>query len=130
MSASMQGTELNYPAIEKQAYVVYKVVKHFRPYLLKSHCTIFVPHPAVRSLLVQQELGERCVNWMIGLQEYHLDIKLVHTVKDNSLCRLAAKAVHAHEEEEELVGWEQEVELLSTTHFLHKLLVRRCVLVP
>jgi len=58
MSASMQGPNLNYPAIEKQAYAFYKVVKHFRPYLLKNHYIVFVPHPAIRTLLVQQDLGE------------------------------------------------------------------------
>jgi len=62
MSASMQGPELNYPAIDKQAYAAYKEVKHFRPYLLKNQCIVYVPHPIVRTLLVQQELGEGCVN--------------------------------------------------------------------
>lgn len=31
MSSSLQGHELNYPTINKQAYAVYKVVKHFDP---------------------------------------------------------------------------------------------------
>jgi len=48
---------------------------------------------------------------MTGLQEYDLDIKLVHTVKGHGLCRLAAEVVHAQEEEEDLVGWEQEIEM-------------------
>lgn len=59
MGSSLQGLELTYLAIGKQAYVVYKAVKYFRPYLLKSHIIIFVPHPAVRTLYVQQELGEK-----------------------------------------------------------------------
>ena len=59
MSTGLQGAELNYPEIDKQAYAVYKAVKHFRPYILKNHVTVFVPHPAVRSLFMQQELGER-----------------------------------------------------------------------
>lgn len=62
MSASLQGSELNYPSIYKQAYAVYKVVKHIQPYLLKNKYIIFVPHPAVISLFVQQELGERREN--------------------------------------------------------------------
>jgi len=45
MRESMRGTELNYPAIDKQEYVIYKVVKHFRPYLLKNHFIVYVPHP-------------------------------------------------------------------------------------
>ena len=36
MSTGLQGVELNYPAVDKQAYAVFKVVKHFRPYILKN----------------------------------------------------------------------------------------------
>lgn len=54
MSASMQGLDLNYPTIDKQAYAVYKVVKHFKPYLLKNYCIVFVSHPTVHTLLVKK----------------------------------------------------------------------------
>jgi hypothetical protein len=47
MSTNLQGAELNYPAIDKQAYAVYKAVKHFRSYILKNHTKVIVPHPAV-----------------------------------------------------------------------------------
>ena len=53
MSTGLQGAELNYPEIKKQAYAVYKAVKHFRPYILKNHVTVFVPHPSICSLFVQ-----------------------------------------------------------------------------
>ena len=102
MSASMQGPELKYPSIEKQAYVVYKVVKHFRPYLLKNHCIVFVTHPTVHTLLAQQGLGEQCAKWMTGLQEYDIEIKPVHTIKGHGLCKLAAEVVHTPESGEEL----------------------------
>ena len=69
MSTGLQGAGLNYPEIEKQAYAVYKAVKHFRPYILKNHVTVYVPHPAVRSLFMQQELGERRGNWVACMQE-------------------------------------------------------------
>jgi hypothetical protein len=59
MSTNIQGDELNYPTIDKQAYAVYKAVKHFRSYILKNHTKVIVPHPAVRSLFTQQEMGER-----------------------------------------------------------------------
>jgi len=52
MSARMQGPELNYPTIDKQAYAVYKEVKHFRPYLLKNHCIVFIAHPTSCTLIV------------------------------------------------------------------------------
>jgi hypothetical protein len=47
MSTNLQGAELNYPAIDKQAYAVYKAVKHFISYILKNHTKVIVPHPAV-----------------------------------------------------------------------------------
>jgi hypothetical protein len=47
MSTNMQGVELNYPTIDKKAFVVYKVVKHFRSYILKNHMKVIVPHPIV-----------------------------------------------------------------------------------
>ena len=59
MRTGLQGTKLNYPAIDKQAYVVFKSVKQFRPYILKNYTKVIVPHPIVRSLFVQKELGER-----------------------------------------------------------------------
>ena len=59
MSTGLQGVELNYPTIEKQAFAVFKVVKHFCLYLLRSHIKIIVPHLAARSLLIQKELGDR-----------------------------------------------------------------------
>jgi hypothetical protein len=43
MSTNLQGVELNYPAIDKQAYAVYKAVKHFRSYILKNHTKVIVP---------------------------------------------------------------------------------------
>ena len=59
MSTGLQGAELNYLAVDKQDYVVFKAVKHFRPYILKNRIKVIVPYPAVRSLLIQKELGER-----------------------------------------------------------------------
>jgi hypothetical protein len=64
MSTNLQGVELNYPSIENIAYVVYKAVKHFRSYILKNHTKVIVPHPTVRSLFTQQDMGERRGNWM------------------------------------------------------------------
>jgi hypothetical protein len=47
MSTNLQGAELNYPAIDKQAYAIYKAVKHFRSYILKNHTKVIVLHLAV-----------------------------------------------------------------------------------
>ena len=34
MSTGLQGGELNYPSMDKQAYAFFKEVKQFRPYIL------------------------------------------------------------------------------------------------
>lgn len=54
MSSNRQGVELNYPDVEKQGFVVFKVVKHFRHYLLKVRTKVIVPHPAIRALFMQK----------------------------------------------------------------------------
>ena len=56
MIAGLQGGELNYLVVDKQAYAVFKVVKQFRPYILKNQTKVIVPHLAVRSLFMQKEL--------------------------------------------------------------------------
>jgi len=52
MSFGLQAVELNYTEVDKKAYVIFKVVKHFRPFLLKSKNKVIVPYPTVRNLLV------------------------------------------------------------------------------
>ena len=79
MSTSIQGAELNYPAMDKQAYAVFKAVKQFRPYILKNRTKVIVLH--LRSLFAQKELGERRGNWVIALQEYDLKFKPASIVK-------------------------------------------------
>ena len=68
MSTGLQGAELNYPSVDKQAYVVFKAAKQFRPYILKNRTKVIVPHPVVRSLFVKKELGERRGSWVTALQ--------------------------------------------------------------
>ena len=113
MSLSMEGPKLNYPTMDKQAYIVYKAVKHFRPYLPKNHFIVFVPHPAIKSLLVQQDLGEIHVKWMTRLQEYGCDIKPVDTIKGDNLYKLTAEEVHEQAEEEKVIRWEKQINMYN-----------------
>ena len=59
MSSNLKGAELNYHKVDKQAFAVFKVVKHFHPYLLKSKTKVIVPFSAVINLPVQKDLGEK-----------------------------------------------------------------------
>ena len=42
-SSNLQGAELNYSEVEKQAFAVYKAIKHYKPFLLKAHTKVIVP---------------------------------------------------------------------------------------
>lgn len=55
---------------------------------------------------------------MKDLQEYDLNIKPAHSVKGHGLCKLTTEVVHAHEEEQELIGWEQEIEMYDVERAL------------
>jgi hypothetical protein len=102
MSSAFKGMELNYPAVDQKAYVVFKAVKHFRSYLLKSRTKIIVPYPFVRNLLVQKELGEKRVDWVTSLQEYDIEITLAHIVRGQGLCKLVAYSAKGQQEENDI----------------------------
>ena len=67
MILTFKGVELNYSQVDKQAYTVYKSVKHYRPYILKSRTKVIVPYAAIHNVLVQKELGEKRAHWMTTL---------------------------------------------------------------
>ena len=84
-------------------FSVFKAVKHFRPYLLKSKMKVIVPYPSVRNLLVQKYLGEKRAPWMTSLQEYDLEIKPSTIVKGQGLCKLVVEVVHLPNDNAEAV---------------------------
>jgi hypothetical protein len=81
MFYGLPGEEINYPEVDKQAYDVFKVVKHFRSLLLKSKTKVIVPYPAFRNILVHKDLVEKRANRITSLQEYNLEIKPVKIIK-------------------------------------------------
>ena len=83
---------MKYTTIDKQAFVVFKAIKHFRPYLLRSHTKVIVPHTTITTLFIQKEPGDRRGNWLTTLQEYDLEIKPTKLVRGQGLCKLTAEA--------------------------------------
>jgi hypothetical protein len=69
---------------------------------------VIVPHPAVRSLFTQQEMGEIRGNWMAVVQEFDLDIKPIKLVRGQGLCKLATEA---QDQANQDPGWENEMTL-------------------
>jgi hypothetical protein len=52
LSLGLQGSNLKYSEVDKQAFALLKVVKHFIPYLLISKTKVIAPYPIVRNVLV------------------------------------------------------------------------------
>ena len=73
---------------------MFKVVKHFCPYLLKSKTKVIVPFSAVRNFLVQKDHGEKRAHWMASLEECDLEIKPSQVIRGKGLCKLAAESTH------------------------------------
>jgi hypothetical protein len=107
MSSAFKGAELNYPTVDQQAYVVFKAVKHFRSYLLKSRTKIIVPYPTVRNLLVQKELGEKRANWVTSLQEYGIEITPTQIVRGQGLCKLVIDSAIGQQNETDMLNPDQ-----------------------
>jgi hypothetical protein len=112
MSQGLQCVELKYSTNDTQVFAVFKVVNHFRPYLLISHTKIIVPHSMVRVLLIKKEPVDRRGNWITTLQEYELEINPTKLVKGQGLGKLVAKELDPQKKEEE--GWDNEVDLLQS----------------
>jgi hypothetical protein len=107
MSSAFKGEELNYPTVDQQAYAIFKVVKHFRSYLLKSRTKIIVTYPTVRNLLVQKELGERTTNWVTSLQEYDIEITPAQIVRGQGLCKLVVDSAIGQQNETNMLILDQ-----------------------
>lgn len=66
---------------------------------------IYVPHPVVRTLFLQQELVEKRENWMTYLQEYDLEFNQVHIIMAHGFCQLVVESRDALEKY--ILGWDQ-----------------------
>eukprot|EP00253_Pinus_taeda_P015481 PITA_15481 len=102
-SSNLQGVELNYSDVEKQAYAVFKAVKYFRHFLLKTHTKIIVPFLAVRNLLVKKDVGEKRANWITALQEYNFEIRLANILRGQGFCKMLVGASQISENSSEEV---------------------------
>ena len=80
---------------------MFKSLKHFRTFLLKTHTKIILPHSVVRKLLIQQEVGEKRENWVIALQEYDVEIHPAKIVKGQGLCKMLTRSSHLPKDEDQ-----------------------------
>ena len=87
MIKALQGVELNYKLMEKQAYALVKGLAHFRPYFWNLCIIAYVPHPMVKEILVQECNGTKG-RWITNIQEYGLEVRPTKLVRGQGLARL------------------------------------------
>eukprot|EP00253_Pinus_taeda_P016169 PITA_16169 len=97
----------------KKSFFALDQVKHYRPFLLKTHTKVIVPFPVVRQLLIQKELGEKRANWVTALQEYDLEIRPAKIVRGQGFCRILAGASNIPESSD--TGPTEEINQISVT---------------
>ena len=73
-SRTLQTHEKNYGISELEALAVVWAVKHFRHYIYGYHCTVFIDHEALKSLLNTPQPSGKLARWGMALQE--LDLKI------------------------------------------------------
>ena len=90
MSCPLKNTEFKYSNLDKQSFALIKAVKKFCHYILRSKVYAIVPDPVVKTLLMQNEPGERRGKWMAILQEFDLEIQSMRLVRGQGLSKMIA----------------------------------------
>ena len=88
MGSTLQAAEINYPKVDKQDYVIYKSIIHFKSYLYNSQMKVIVTYSIVINLLIHKDLGDKCAHWVTMLQEYDWEIQPIKIVHGKGLCKL------------------------------------------
>jgi hypothetical protein len=65
-----------------------KSLKHFRNYVGYNKIKAYVPYPAVKDVLSQQDCMDTRGKWVSKIQEYDLEIKPAKIVKGQGLARM------------------------------------------
>ena len=74
-SRTLNPQEKNYGITEMETLAVIWAAKHFRPYLLGHHCTVFTDHSACMSLLNSPHPSAKLARWAMCIQELDLEIE-------------------------------------------------------
>lgn len=96
MSKALSSAKAKYHSMEKQAYALVMFLKHFRVYIGYSEIMAYVPHPAVKEILKQQDDLDAQAKWITKIQEYDLEIQPTKLIKDRGLAQLLAEGKERH----------------------------------
>lgn len=91
MSYTIKDAKLRHINVEKHAYTLIKVVQKFRYYILRNKVIVVVRDTSVKTLLMQNEIGDRRAKWITILQQFDIDIMPMELVRGKGIVQAIAK---------------------------------------
>jgi hypothetical protein len=92
MNKVLRDSELNYTITEKKSYALVKSLQHFKNYVGYNKIKAYVPYPAVKDVLSQQDCMGTRGKWVSKIQEYDLEIKPTKIVKGQGLAQMLTES--------------------------------------
>lgn len=96
-SRTLNETECNYSATEKELLAIVWATKNFRPYIFGTKFEIRTDHKPLVWLRQKNDLNRRLLHWKLALEEFEFDIKYKKGVLNNNadaLSRLETEINH------------------------------------
>ena len=92
-SKQLRGSELNYPASEKEAYAVYLAFKKFNSYLLLNKTNVITDASVLKAFYGSKDISSRRVlRWAIYVGQFHHTISHIRG-QDHDLADLCSRCV-------------------------------------
>ena len=84
ISGLFRGSQLNWAALTKEAYVIYMSVRELSFYLTNADVLIRSDHLPLKKFLRQNTMNSKVNNWAVELKSYNLKFKYIQGVKTPS----------------------------------------------
>ena len=91
VSGQFKGSQLNWAALTKEAYVIYMAVRRLTFYVTDVDVTIRSDHLPLRKFLTKETMNAKVNNWAVELEQFKLKLEWIQGSKNtlaDSLSRL------------------------------------------
>ena len=82
VSGQFRGSQQNWAALTKEAYVIYMAVRKLSFYITNAEVTIKCDHLPLRKFFQKQTLNTKVNNWVIELEQFNLKVEWIQGVKN------------------------------------------------
>ena len=82
MSRLFRGSQLNWAALTKEAYVIYMSVKKLSFYLTDAEITLRSDHLPLKNFLLKNKLNSEVNNWAVELETFNIHFEHISGVQN------------------------------------------------